>query len=293
MGELHILGKQSLGGNPLHNLAAVHNHHIIRHLVDHAQVMGDEHDGRTVFLLQGVHQVQNLGLNGHVQGGGGLIGNQQLGLAGQGHGDHDTLAHTAGQLVGILTGHGLGVGDLDGLQHLDALLCGFLLAQSLMDDEGLGKLLLYAEHRVQAGHGLLEDHGDPVAPDVVHLLGGDLCQILTVEGDGAAGNIAVGIQKTQDAHGGNGLTGAALAHDAQGLAGINGIGNVIYGANGAVTGLKEGFEVFDLQQRLVVFRHYLSTSDLGSSTSRRVSPMMLMQITTMDRNSAGNTQRHQ
>ena len=255
--------------------------------------MGDEHDGGAVFLLQIVHQPQNLRLNGHVQSGGRLVGNQNVGLTGKSHGDHDTLPHTAGQLVGILLGNCLRVRDLHRFQHLDALGGGFLLAHALMDDERLGQLLLHAEHRVQAGHGFLKNNGNSVAPDVVHLLGGDLGEILSVKGDGAAGDIAVGIQQPQHAHSGDGLAGTGLTHDTQSLTGVNGIGNIVYSLDNAVSGFEKGLEVLDLQQRLIHVCHYLSTSDLGSSTSRRVSPMMLMQMTTMERNSAGNTQRHQ
>ena len=246
-----------------------------------------------MLLLQGVHQVQNLGLNGHVQRGGGLVGNQQLGLTGQGHGNHDTLAHTAGQLVGILLEHHLGVGNLYIGQHLEGRLGSFLLVHPPVDPEGLAQLPLHGEDRVQAGHRLLENHGNLVSADVVHLLGADFGKILTVKGDSTAGNVAVGIQQTKHAHGGHTLTGTGLAHNAQGLAGHNGIGNVIHGLHRAVSGFEESLEVLDLKQRSGVLSHYFSTSDLGSRISRSVSPMILMQITTIERNSAGNSHLHQ
>ena len=47
-------------------------------------------------------QVEDLRLHGDVEGGGGLVGEQQRGAAGQRHGDHDALAHAAGQLVRVL-----------------------------------------------------------------------------------------------------------------------------------------------------------------------------------------------
>ena len=54
-------------------------------------------------LFQVHHQLQDLGLDGHVERGGRLIGNQH-GVAGQRHGDHGALAHAAGELVGIFPG---------------------------------------------------------------------------------------------------------------------------------------------------------------------------------------------
>ena len=52
-------------------------------------------------LAQVVDEVEDLGLDGDVEGGGGLVGDEQLGLAGQRHGDHDPLAEAARELVGI------------------------------------------------------------------------------------------------------------------------------------------------------------------------------------------------
>ena len=70
------------GRRLLHNLSAVHDGHLVRHLVNDAQVMGDKQDGGAGFRLQVVHQLQDLGLNGHVHGGCGLVGNEQFGISG-------------------------------------------------------------------------------------------------------------------------------------------------------------------------------------------------------------------
>src|ERR1700676_3315975 len=46
-------------------------------------------------------QCQDLRLHRDVEGGGRLIGDQQIGLVGERHRDHDTLALAAGQLMRI------------------------------------------------------------------------------------------------------------------------------------------------------------------------------------------------
>ena len=51
------------------------------------------------FLLQVLQQLENLCLDGHVQGGGRFVGNQQLRRTGERHGDHDALALATGQHV--------------------------------------------------------------------------------------------------------------------------------------------------------------------------------------------------
>ena len=66
----------------LDHLAQVHDHHLVGHLGDHAQVVGDEHDRHAQVALQLLHQLQDLRLGGHIQGGGRLVGDQQAGLAG-------------------------------------------------------------------------------------------------------------------------------------------------------------------------------------------------------------------
>ena len=58
-------------------------------------------DGRAHPALEVAHQLQDLRLDGDVERGGRLIGDQQLRIAGQRDGDHDPLAHAARKLVGI------------------------------------------------------------------------------------------------------------------------------------------------------------------------------------------------
>jgi len=50
-----------------------------------------------VALLQLGEQFHNLALHGHVQRGGRFVGNQQLGFAGDGNGDHHALLLAARQ----------------------------------------------------------------------------------------------------------------------------------------------------------------------------------------------------
>ena len=89
-------------GSVLNDLSGVHNGNLVTHAGYHAQVVGDHDNRHSQLLLQLHHQLQNLSLDGYVEGRRRLVGNQKLRLAGQGDGNHNTLAHTAGQLVGIL-----------------------------------------------------------------------------------------------------------------------------------------------------------------------------------------------
>ena len=48
------------------------------------------------------HEVQDLGLDRDVEGGGRLVGDEQLRVAGERHGDHHPLPHAAGELVRVV-----------------------------------------------------------------------------------------------------------------------------------------------------------------------------------------------
>ena len=45
------------------------------------------------------HEVEDLGLDRDVQRRGRLVGDEELRVAGEGHGDHHALAHPAAELV--------------------------------------------------------------------------------------------------------------------------------------------------------------------------------------------------
>ena len=85
--------KQLPDGGGLGHLAGIHDHDLVTEFGNHPQIVGNEDHRHAGLRLQVAYQVQNLGLDGHIQGRGGFVGNQDIGLAGQRHGNHDALAH--------------------------------------------------------------------------------------------------------------------------------------------------------------------------------------------------------
>lgn len=61
----------------LHQLPEIHDPDLVTDVFDHADVVGDEQIGQLVFVLDVHEQIEDLGLNGHVQGGDGLVGDDQ------------------------------------------------------------------------------------------------------------------------------------------------------------------------------------------------------------------------
>ena len=88
-------------GPALDHRAAVHHQHALHGLGHHAQVVADQQQAHAVFGHQFGDQVEHLALDGHVQRGGRLVGDQQVGPAGQRDGDDHALALAARHLVRI------------------------------------------------------------------------------------------------------------------------------------------------------------------------------------------------
>ncbi len=70
-------------------------------------------------LLQPQQQVEDLRLDGRVERGGGLVGDDQLGLEGERHRDHRALPHAAGELVRVVVDPLSGLRDAHPAQQLD------------------------------------------------------------------------------------------------------------------------------------------------------------------------------
>ena len=96
------LQQDLVDGAVLDDPAGVHDHDVVDHLGDDAEVVGDEHERRAGLLLELPDELEDLRLDRHVEGGRRLVGDEQLRLAGERHRDHDALAHAARQLVRVL-----------------------------------------------------------------------------------------------------------------------------------------------------------------------------------------------
>ena len=219
-------GKQLLRLPELHHAAQIHDHDPVGNMPHHRQRVGNEEIGQIVFLLEVLQKVDDLGLDGHVQGGHRLVADDDLGLEDQTPGDADALALAAGKGVGIPAQIGLVQPHLTG-DAVHRLLDlppahGGIIAQGLADD---------VKHRhpgVQAGVGVLKDHLDILAV-LFHLGLGGFQEVddplLRVEKDLAGG----GLDPPDHAAAQRGLAAAGLTHDADGLPLVHRQGDVRQG----------------------------------------------------------------
>ena len=81
--------------------AQVHDGHLVCHVTDNIQVMRDDHDAKTHFLLQLRQQIQYFTLYGNVQPGGRLIRNQKVRFQCQGPRNTYTTCLPAAKLMRI------------------------------------------------------------------------------------------------------------------------------------------------------------------------------------------------
>ena len=83
-----------LGG--LHHLSGEQDGYPVAHLGDHGEVVGDEQDAGTGVGHEVAQQVEDLRLNGHVETGRWLVGDEDSRTEREGHRDDGPLAHPAG-----------------------------------------------------------------------------------------------------------------------------------------------------------------------------------------------------
>jgi hypothetical protein len=118
--------------------------------------VGDQDDRHAEPVAQVVDELEDLFLDGDVERGGGLVGDQQPGLAGQRHRDHDALAHAAGELVRV-PGDPFGrAGQAHQVQHLDRPRQRLGPGDVAVQPHRLGDLPADAHGRVQRGQLVLE-----------------------------------------------------------------------------------------------------------------------------------------
>ncbi|MNJ57821.1 hypothetical protein D3C77_534290 [compost metagenome] len=81
--------------------ASVHNTDMITHMTNNAEIVTDEQVGKMEFLLNVLHKVEHLGLNGYIEGRYRLICNNQLGFQGDRPCNADPLALPAGKFMRV------------------------------------------------------------------------------------------------------------------------------------------------------------------------------------------------
>src|SRR5579875_19531 len=176
--------KNLLNGSRFYNMARVHHINMFASTRHDAQIVCDEHNRRAELFGEALHQLENLGLNSHVERGGWLVGNEQLRIAGQGDSDHHALAHAAAELVGIVLGAPPRIRNADEVEHFYGAFPGLVVVHVFaVPLDRLCNLIADGKDRIERGHRVLEDHGDLAAAQVRQLFLVLFQDVLAVEND--------------------------------------------------------------------------------------------------------------
>jgi hypothetical protein len=199
--------------------------------------MGYQQYAHLTLLLELVEEVEDLGLNGDIEGSGRLVGDEQFRFAGYGHSNHNALPHSARHLVRVFGNALGGVGYADFSQHFGGNIPGLGFFFFLMQPDCLDNLLADGINGIQAGHRLLENHRDTVPANGAYSLVGQFKEISAVEiylaGNDFAGRVSY---KTHNGQRGNAFATAAFTDEGKRLALfyrkadiLNGTGNPGFG----------------------------------------------------------------
>ena len=200
------------------DLSGVHHRDAVGNARHHAEIVRDQHHGDAELALELRKQAQDLGLDGHVERGARLVGNQQLRSAHQGHGDHHALAQASGELVRILAQALGGRRDADLFQKVHRTRPRLVGAGAAVMEIRLHQLVADGVRRIESGHRLLEDHRHPAAAQRIDAPAARSSEILAeeVQAPGTASRRLR--QQAHDRQRSHRLAAAGFTDDAQRLA---------------------------------------------------------------------------
>lgn len=119
--------------------------------------MGDQEQGEVGGIAQLYEQLENLGLDDDIEGGGWLVSQQDLRPAGQCHGQAGTLAHTPGELVRVAPS--CCPRETNHVEQLVHSVFRTLARSETVKHHGLSDLASDGPGGVQGVHCSLKDHG--------------------------------------------------------------------------------------------------------------------------------------
>ena len=111
--------KEVVNAGTLDDASGIHHGNPVSQTSYHTEVVGDHNDARMGFTLGYAQQIENLGLDGHVEGRRRLVGDDEVRVVRDGHGDDDSLPHATGKLVRKSFGTHLGIRNPHQVEQLD------------------------------------------------------------------------------------------------------------------------------------------------------------------------------
>ena len=273
------LGKGA-GGDFFDHPAGVHHQNSVAKGRDQTQVVRDEDQAHAALAHQPIQNGQHLQLHRDIQRRGGLIGNQQLGVGDQHHGDHGALAHAARHLMRVEPVDPYRIVNLHRLKRSQSAPARLGTADPAVGTQCLDNLLADGHDRVERKLGILQHHGNTTATQRAPLLRRAMHQICALKSQALGRHPPFRRSQTKDGPPGLRLARTRLAHNAQALA-------PQLETNAAHRFGKAAVPVGKGHAKIIDHQHWLGAAcrrsalvathlaALGSSASRRPSPNKL------------------
>ncbi len=260
----------------LHHATRVHDEDPVAEGRDQPQVVRHEDEAHAAPRDQFVQDREHLQLHRHVERGGRLVRDQQVGIGDQHHRDHRPLAHAARHFVREEPVHAIRVVDPHGLERGERAGARLARRYPRMRAQRLDDLLADAHDRIQRELRILQHHRDAPAPQLAALPRRAMQEIDAVEREASRGHAALRRREAEDGASRLRLAGPRFADDAETLAGER-ERHAAHGLGPAAVAIGErDAKVVDHQHRLTVRRrHDIHFDAFGSSASRRPSPSRL------------------
>ena len=147
----------------------VHHGDTIADLGDQIEVVADKQHGEVHISAQSLNESNHLRLDRDIQCRGRLVGDEQLRLAGNRHGDGDALAHAAAELVRICGEAGTWRGNADERQELSCPLVRRAAVKVAVGADGIRQLPFDRKGRIERGQRVLRNHRNDAASHRGHL----------------------------------------------------------------------------------------------------------------------------
>lgn len=256
--------------------SGVHDNHAVAVLGDESQVVRDEDGGGSHVFSHVAQEGEDLVLDGDVEGGGRLVGDDEFRFAGEGDGDDDALLHASREGVRVAFGDDFRAGDFDFGEEFQHVAPGFVGCAAAVLHDGFGYLGADGAGGVEGVHRFLEDDAYLPPSQVSQARGGHGENVFPVEEDFSPDDAADRLgQQAYEAHGCDAFAAAAFSDDAQALAASHGEGDVVHGAERPGFGIKGGGEVSDFEERGVRGHGVFSGRGMTMSFSSKLFPSAL------------------
>jgi hypothetical protein len=152
----------------LDDFAGAHDGDLVGDAGNDGEVVGDEDEPQPILVDETFEERQHLRLRGDVERRGRLVGDDQLGSSGDGHGNDHALTLAARELVRVAVAPELCFRQTDAVEGFGGNAFGLGARHGAVDAHGFADLVADGHERIERRHRLLENHADIAAAHLAH-----------------------------------------------------------------------------------------------------------------------------